>query len=232
MSRILGLITARGGSKAIPRKNVLPLCGKPLIAWTIEAALESRRLSRVVVSTDDEEIARVSKDWGAEVPFLRPAALARDDSPHVPVVLHAIQFLEESEQEHFDYILLLQPTSPFRTAADIANAIALALEKDADGVIGVTEASAHPFLTKRITREGLLEDFVPKPATYLARQSLPPVYVINGAIYLVKRDIFLEEQTFHPPRTLAYVMPPERSMDIDTPWDWHVAELILGSGSV
>ena len=191
MPHVLGLITARGGSKSIPRKNVVPLAGKPLIAWTIEAALQSHGLSRVIVSTDDEEIAQVAREWGAEVPFLRPAELARDDSPHIPVVVHAVEWLESHEDMRSDYVLLLQPTSPLRSTEDIENAIRLALEKDADSVVGVCEASSHPYLTKRITADGRLQDFGPRPEGYLARQSLPPAYIANGAIYLRRGNMVI-----------------------------------------
>ena len=224
---VVGVITARGGSKSIPKKNIAPLAVKPLIAWTIETALRSPSLSRVIVSTDDEEIARVAQEWGAEVPFLRPAELARDDSPHIPVVVHAIEWLESQENMRPDYVLLLQPTSPLRSTEDIDNAISLALEKSADSVVSVCQAFSHPYLTKRITADGRLEDFGYRPEGYLARQALPPAYIVNGAIYLVRRDVLIEQQTFYTEQTYAYVMPPERSLDIDTPWDLYLADLIL-----
>ena len=224
---VVGVITARGGSKSVPRKNVATVGGKPLIAWTIETALQSRSLSRVIVSTDDEEIAQVSQQRGAEVPFMRPAELAQDDSPHIPVVVHAVEWLESHEDVRCDYVLLLQPTSPLRSTEDIDNAIRLALEKAADSVVSVCQASSHPYLAKRITADGRLEDFGSKPEGYLPQQVLPPAYVVNGVMYLVRRDVLIEEHTFYTERTYAYVMPPERSLDIDTPWDMYLAELIL-----
>ena len=227
MSKIIGLITARGGSKSIPRKNIRLLAGKPLIAWTIEAALQSDGLSRVIVSTDDEEIAGVSRKWGAEVPFMRPAELAQDDSAHIPVLIHAIEWLEQVEGTTVDYLMLLQPTSPLRICQDIELAIELALDKNADSVISVCEASTHPYFTRRITSDGKLRDFVPKPDGYLRRQVLPPAYAWNGAIFLVRRDILIEKQTIETEHTYAYVMPPERSLEIDTPWDLYLADLIL-----
>ena len=224
---VLALITARGGSRSIPKKNIAPLAGKPLIAWTIEAALRSPALSRVIVSTDDTEIAEVAQQWGAEVPFMRPAELARDDSPHIPVVVHAIEWLETHGEMRPEYVLLLQPTSPLRATEDIDNAIRLAFEKDADSVVSVCQAFSHPYLAKRITTDGRLEDFGPRSEGYLARQVLPPAYVVNGAIYLIRRDVLIEKQTFYTERTYAYVMPPERSLDIDSPWDLYLADLIL-----
>ncbi|NEQ78820.1 MAG: acylneuraminate cytidylyltransferase family protein [Moorea sp. SIO2I5] len=231
MSKIIGLITARGGSKSIPRKNTTLLAGKPLIAWTIEAALQSQGLNRVMVSTDDEEIADVSKKWGAEVPFLRPAALAQDDSAHIPVLIHAVEWLEQVEGTTLDYLMLLQPTSPLRSAKDIDLAIKLALDQNAESVVSVCEAFTHPYFTRRITGDGKLKDFVQKPDGYLRRQVLPPAYAWNGAIFLVRRDILIKKQTLETDRTYAYVMTPERSLEIDTPWDLYLADLILSDRS-
>jgi len=229
LKKIVGLITARGGSKSIPRKNVALVGGKPLIAWTIESALHSSRLNRVIVSTDDEEIAEVSKQWGAEIPFLRPAELAQDNSPHIPVLVHAIEWLESHGEDRPDYVLLLQPTSPLRSSKDIDNAIKLLLDKDADSVVSVCKAFSHPYFTKSLTADGCLEDFMPKPEGYLHRQVLPPVYVENGAIYLVRCDVLLEKKIFYTKRSYAYVMPQERSLDIDNPWDLYLSNLILNS---
>lgn len=224
---IIGLIPARGGSKSIPRKNIKLLAGKPLIAWTIEAALQSHRLSRVIVSTDDAEIAQVARECGAETPFLRPSELANDDSSSISVVLHAIHWLEEREGFLPDYVLLLQPTSPFRSVQDICAAIELAEDRKAIAVIGVSEAERHPYLCKRILDDGTLADFVTSDLAYLRRQDLPPAYALNGAVYLNRRESLLRDHSFHPSGALAYVMPIERSLEIDTPWDWRVAELIL-----
>ena len=227
MMKTVGLITARGGSKGIPQKNVRPLAGKPLIAWTIEAALQSRRLDRVIVSTDDEEIAKVSREWGADVPFMRPAELAKDDSPHLEVIRHALGWLAAESEAELDYLMLLQPTSPLRTSADIDSAIALCEEKNADAVVSVCQTHGHPFLSKQVTPDGRLLDFIEKPQGYLARQSLPPAYSLNGAIYMVRRGLLLERDDWYTDRTFAYIMPPERSLDIDTPWDLHLVDLIL-----
>lgn len=227
MIKTVGLITARGGSKSIPQKNVRLLAGKPLIAWTIEAALRSQGLSRVIVSTDDEEIARVSREWGADVPFMRPAELAQDDSPHLGVIRHALGWLASENEPELDYLMLLQPTSPLRTTADIDSAIALCKEKDADAVVSVCLTHDHPYLTKQLTPDGRLLDFVEKPPGYLARQTLPPAFALNGAIYLVRRSLLLERDDWYTDRTFAYIMPAERSLDIDTPWDLHLVDLIL-----
>jgi len=227
MSETIGLITARGGSKSIPQKNIKMLAGKPLIAWTIEVALQCKYLSRIIVSTDDEKIAEVARQWGAEVPFIRPAELARDDSSSISAVLHAIHWLEEKEGFCPEYIMQLQPTSPFRTAEDISRAIELAKDRHAVAVVSVCEAERHPYLCKRILDDGTLADFMKTDINYLRRQDFPPAYALNGAIYLNQRGALLRDQTDLPEGTVAYVMPQERSIDIDTPWDWHLAELIL-----
>jgi len=224
---VLGLITARGGSKSIPRKNLMPLDGKPLIAWTFEVALQSRQLSRVILSTDDEEIAGVGRDWGIEVPFLRPSELANDDSSHISVVNHAIAWLEDHENVCPDYIMLLQPTSPLRTVEDIDTAIQIAEVRNAIAVVSVCETHHHPYLTKRTLEDGTLADFVSSNIAYLRRQGLPPAYALNGAIYLNRRDSLLHDKSFLPPGTYAYIMPQERSLDIDTPWNFYLADLIL-----
>jgi len=227
---ILALITARGGSKGIPRKNLQIVGGKPLIAWTIESALASRCVSRVILSTDDEEIAGVGKTFGAEVPFLRPAALAGDTAPHAAVVDHAIDWLQDNEGRCPDFILLLQPTSPLRTAEDIRAAVQIAGEKNPPAVVSVSEMHPHPSLATRLSAEGLLLDYSAPGSGYVRRQDLQPNYAVNGALYLVQRDLFQQGHSLVPAGSYGYVMPPERSLDIDTEWDLRLAELILCYG--
>lgn len=228
---MLGLITARGGSKGIPRKNVLPLAGKPVIGWTIEAALASDKLTRVAVSTDDDEIAEISRWEGAEVPFLRPARLGRDDTAHMDVVIHALDWLARHERFVPNYLMLLQPTSPLRTASDIDGAVALAVERDADSLISVCETHQHPHLVRKISEDGTLVDFVsgaPEAgSSERRRQDLPPAYFENGAIYLTKTKILLDERTFCPRNTIPYVMPAERSLQLDDAWDLRLVELTI-----
>ena len=223
----MGLITARGGSKSIPRKNIKLLAGKPLIAWTIEAARKSKELNRIVVSTDDEEIAEVAREWGAEVPFIRPSELARDDSSSISVVLHAIHWMEENEGYCPDYVMLLQPTSPFRTVEDIQQSVELATKHREVAVVSVCEAVHHPYECKRVLGDETLADFISTDIVYLRRQDMPPAHALNGAIYLCQRMSLLKDQTFYPEGAIAYIMPSDRSLDIDTMWDWHLAELIL-----
>jgi CMP-N-acetylneuraminic acid synthetase len=223
----LALILARGGSKGVPRKNLAKVAGRPLIAWTIAAALAVRTPLRVVVTTDCPEIARVARSLGAEVPFLRPAELARDDSPGMPPILHALEWLQAHEGYRPATVLCLQPTSPLRTAADIDRAFALLEERGADSVVSVTRANPHPFLVKRLTDDGCLEDFILPDQPRERRQDYPPAYALNGAIYLTRTEIVRAQGTMFPAGTVALVMPPERSLDVDTLWDLHLANLIL-----
>jgi CMP-N,N'-diacetyllegionaminic acid synthase len=226
MIDMVGLVVARGGSKGIPRKNTAPLAGKPLIYWTIDAALASTALRRTIVSTDDGKIARVARERGAEVPFARPAELALDTTASLDVALHALDWLQMDEGHDPEYLLLLQPTSPFRTASDIDGAADLAVRRQADAVLGVSLAENHPYLTRRILEDGSLADFVQSDMAYLRRQDLPPAYVINGAIYITRAESLRRNRTFFPTGALAYIMPQDRSLDIDTPWDLAVAELL------
>lgn len=231
---ILALITARGGSKGIPRKNVLPLGDKPVIVWSIKAALTSRSVDRVIVSTDDEEIAAISREHGAEVPFLRPTELARDDTGHMDVVIHAIEWLEREQDYRPDLVLLLQPTSPLRTPEDIDAAAELIATRAADSVVSVCETHQHPHLIRKISEKGTLVDFVsgsPQPgSSERRRQDLPPAYFENGAIYLTKRSVLLERRTFVPENTVPYIMPAERSLQIDDAWDLRLIEMVVGGG--
>jgi N-acylneuraminate cytidylyltransferase/CMP-N,N'-diacetyllegionaminic acid synthase len=233
MAEIVGLITARGGSRGIPRKNIKLLAGKPLIAWTIEAALASQCLSRVIVSTEDEEIARIAREWGAEVPFVRPAELAQDHTLGIEPVLHAMQWLDEHESYRPDYVMLLQPTSPLRTAQDIQEVIALAARLDADSVVGICQVKYHPYWTVRMNDDGTLRSFLDGPdwdslqKMFPRRQDLPLAYAENGAIYLVRRQVLLKCKSFYGKKFYGYVMPGERSLDIDTPGDFHLVDLLL-----
>ena len=183
--KVLAVIPARGGSKAIPDKNIKTLGGKPLIAWTISAALEAGGVDRVIVSTDSQRIAETARAYGAQVPFLRPADLAQDDTPGIAPILHAAQWCLENESYEPDYVLCLQPTSPFRSSGDIDMAIALAQEKEAESVVSVTPVEHHPNWMQLVDEQGKLVDFIQGGSAVNKRQDMPPVYALNGAIYLV-----------------------------------------------
>lgn len=209
--KVLALITARGGSKGLPRKNLLPACGRPLIAWTIGAAAEAEFVNRVVVSTDDDEIMEAARAWGGDVPFRRPSALASDTASSIDVVLHALDQLPG-----FDYVVLLQPTSPLRTAADIDAALKLAAASGAPSCVSVCEASQSPYWMYQLDNDGKLTPVLDSPLSLSRRQDLPPVYVPNGAIYVARVDWLRRTRSFLGGGSIAYPMPVERSLDIDT----------------
>lgn len=223
---ILAIIPARGGSKGLPRKNVKLLLGKPLIAWTIGQALRSRYLDKVIVSTEDKNIARISLEHGAEVPFIRPRTLATDTAKMIDVILHSLYCLGKKGSV-FDLLVLLQPTSPLRTSLDIDTAIELFFLKKAKAIISVCETEHHPFWTNELTRGGCMKNFLKTRIMDKNRQSLPAFYRLNGAIFLAYCDYIKENKNFFGERTYAYVMSRERSVDIDTGFDLKFAEYLL-----
>lgn len=225
--KILAVIPARGGSKGIPRKNIKDLAGKPLIAWTIETAKVSSVFDRIIVSTDDQEIAVIARQFGADVPFLRPQELSTDTATSIDVVLHLIQWLQENEHYSPDYLMLLQPTSPFRSSADITQVIQLMqTNQEADAIISVT-AVDHPVQwLRKMEADGKLLPLDETPLK-LRRQDAQQIYQLNGSIYLIKTETFVKDKTFLPAKTFGYIMPEEKSIDIDTPWNFHMAELIM-----
>jgi len=224
MLKTLTVIPARGGSKGIPRKNIRLLNGKPLIAYSIEAAFKSRRANRVIVSTEDQEIAEISKRYGAEV-IDRPKELARDDSPTIDAVLHALGLLEEGGYMP-DVVVLLQPTSPLRNAEDIDNAIELFLSRECDSVVSVCEFKHSPYWSFKI-ENGYLKPIFGENYIKMRRQDLPKAYIPNGAIYVSTPETLRKYKSFYCPKTVPYIMPLERSIDIDNEIDFILAELIM-----
>jgi CMP-N-acetylneuraminic acid synthetase len=228
--RVLGIITARGGSKGIPRKNLVSLLGKPLLAYTVEAALASKKLTRTVLSTDDAEIATIGRQWGIDVPFFRPAELARDDTPTIPVLQDVVGRLE-SMGERYDAILTLQPTNPLRRPEDIDGAIDLLERTGADSVISFSDVGErHPARMKWIDEEGRVsdppfaEEFEGKP-----RQQLSKLYLRDGSIYLTRRTVLMEQNSLKGADCRAWIIPEERSRNIDSPLDLLIVEQILRS---
>jgi CMP-N,N'-diacetyllegionaminic acid synthase len=226
---VLAVITARGGSTNLPRKNVLPFCGKPLIAYSIEAARVARRagapIERIIATTDDAEIARISRDFGADVPFMRPAELAKSDTPSLPVVQHAVTFAEREGGRAYEWILLLQPTSPLRTAEDIVDAFEIAAEPGTTAVVSVTSANASHPRKLRLIEGGILRPFQDGGFEPTRRQDFGyDVYKTNGAIYLARRDVIMDEGSFYGDCPRPLVMPAERSVDIDRQLDFDIAE--------
>ena len=233
--KVLGVITARGGSKGIPGKNLKLLAGKPLLAYTIDTARRSGALDRVILSTEDEAIATAGRDLGCDVPFIRPMDLAQDDTPHLPVIQHATRWMQERINYQPDAVMVLQPTSPLRTAEDIGAAVALLDNSDADSVLSVNEVPvhSHPMRTLRLDATGHAVLFVsgdPVRTRINRRQDLPPAWVMNGAIYACRtRVLFDAEPSLYGHRVVAYRMPANRSISIDDLEDWHAAERALSS---
>ncbi len=229
MENTLAIIPARGGSKAVPRKNIRVVGGKPLIAYTIETALAAGELfHRVIVSTDDAEIAEIAKHYGAEVPFMRPGELSGDHVPTLPVLQHGVDFVEKQDSLTLDGVFLLQPTAPLRTVADIAAALEIARKEDCDSVISVVQVFAvHPILMKRI-EDNCLTDYCMVEKEGTRRQDYnPPAYMRNGAIYLTRRNVLMNENSIWGQKICPYVMPPERSVSIDDDMDLRLLEIML-----
>lgn len=223
---IFAIIPARGGSKGLPRKNVLPLLGVPLIGYTIEAAKKSKYIRRTIVSTDDKEIAEVSLKYGAEVPFIRPKELAGDNTSTNDVIEHVLNVLEKEDGKLPDIICLLQCTSPLRTVSDIDNTIEKMLETNSDSAVAVCEVESNPYWTN-IFKGEKLEYFLEEGKNITRRQDLPKIYEINGAVYVARVKSFLKYKTLETPNMTGYIMEKEKSIDIDTLIDFKMAEFIL-----
>jgi CMP-N-acetylneuraminic acid synthetase len=225
--RVLGIVTARGGSKGVPRKNIRELAGKPLLAWTADAARAARRLSRVVLTTDDPEIADVGRRAGLDVPFMRPAELALDSTPSLPVLQHVVKTLEDSG-DRYDATCLLQPTNPFRAPDTIDRCIELLETSGADSVVTVLPVPAehNPHWVYFVGPDGAL---VPAMGgeTIPRRQDLPPAYHREGSVYVTRRDVLMERGSLYGARTIGYPIDPSRSINIDTVEDWERAEAML-----
>jgi CMP-N-acetylneuraminic acid synthetase len=226
-ARTLGLITARGGSQGLPKKHVLDLGGRPLIAWTVEAALSADSLDRVVVSTDCTEIAAICRERGAAVPFLRPAALATHDASHVDVIVHALDWLRDHQRYEPDYVMLLQPTSPFRDAADIDGAMRLRQAKSAANVLSVSPAPVHPYLIYRMDDGATLSPYVPEAMHDLRRQDRPSAWEMDGAMFLLEVAALRRQRTCFPAGSLGYPLPPGHGIQIDTAVDLDEARRLL-----
>jgi CMP-N,N'-diacetyllegionaminic acid synthase len=223
---IFGLIPARGGSKGLPQKNIRSLNGKPLIAWTIETARAAKFFDQIIVSTEDQEIVTVAEQYGATVPFIRPAELATDEAKGIDVVIHALNWLTEHEH-HYDLVFFLQPTSPLRQTDDIKGCLELFFQKQAGAIVSVCEAEHPPLWMNTLGPDLCMKDFLQKEIADENRQSLSKYYRINGALYLADWDYLMKNKGFMGNETYAYIMPKERSIDIDTEFDLKLAEYLL-----
>ncbi len=226
--RILGLVTARGGSKRLPQKNFRLLGGSPLIVWSIDVAKGIPEICDILVSTDKSAIAEIARDAGALVPWLRPAELATDTASSVDVCLHALDWYE-GENGKVDGLLLLQPTSPFRSRDTVLRGIELFRMHDLRPVLGVSAAESHPMWCFKIDGE-TMRHFIDDGGVHRRSQDLPPAYVVNGAFYLIAPEDLRKQRSFYGDNMLPLVIDhPEESIDIDTEWDWKMAEAVLRS---
>ncbi len=223
LNNYLGVIPARGGSKRLPGKNIRLLNGKALIIYSIEAALSSERLAEHIVSTDDEMIAACARENGGNVPFIRPAELAQDSSSSIEVLLHALQ--ETEKEMNIDALVLLQPTSPFRTSKHIDEAISLFESSGADTVISVCHPEEHPYYTWKMKDDHFTPFFSMKEMT-CPRHELPESYIVNGGIYIVKKE-YLKQGKIYGQKIVPYVMDRQLSVDIDSEEDFLLAEYLL-----
>lgn len=223
--KVLAIIPARGGSKGLPRKNILPICDKPLITYTIEAALNCAYIDSVMVSTEDDEIATVSKAAGAEVPFKRSSDLATDTATTYDVILDCLNW-NKNQGEKFDYFILLQPTSPLRTVKDINLAVDALLSRKAKAIVSVCESDHHPYWMNTLPLNQNMVNFEDQKYTKKGRQQLPTYYRQNGAIYLSEVNYFEKQKSFIGPKTYAYIMNKNHSVDIDDEFDLKFAQFL------
>jgi CMP-N-acetylneuraminic acid synthetase len=224
--KIMGFIPARAGSKGVPGKNIKPLAGKPLIVHTIEVAKASGIFDFLMVSTDGMEIASIAQKAGAEVPFMRPPDLATDDAKGIDVLHHAMDWCK-NHYKKFDWLMLLQPTSPLRSSEDIINACSLMEKRRGTAVVSVCEAEHHPWWCNTLPSDFCMDKFLHSEAIKTNRQDLPVFYRINGAIYLAEWDFICNRDSWYSPQTYAYVMPQERSLDIDSMIDFELVGVLM-----
>jgi CMP-N,N'-diacetyllegionaminic acid synthase len=237
-ARVLGVITARAGSKGIPGKNTRRLAGKPLIAYTIEAAQASGALDRLILSTDDERAAAVARDLGCEVPFMRPAGLCADETLHLPVMQHAVAWLRDAEHYQPEWTMILMPTSPLRQPHHIVDSIELAVRSGVDSVVSVDEMPAHfnPMRALTLDEHGRARLFVggqPVRRRPNRRQDMPKAWVLNGAIYLFRTAMLFDpvEPSLYGDAVAGYVMPAPYGQNLDDPEDWEIAERLLSKST-
>ena len=225
----MAIIPARGGSKGLPDKNILPLADKPLIVWSIEAARESKYIDKCIVSTDDDKISNIVKKFGGDVPFKRPAHLATDESTTFDVLEHGINFFKNQSVE-FDYLVLLEPTSPLRDSNDIDEAIMILHEKRniADSIVGVSKVEAtHPVFDVSINKAGLIQPYIGESFKVLRRQEIEELYFFEGSVYVSDIQVLLKEKGFYHDRTLPFVVPRWKSLEIDEIIDLLMAETVI-----
>lgn len=225
---VLAIIPARGGSKGLPGKNIRPMCGKPLIGWTIEKANKCSYLDSVLVTTDDKEIAKVAQSFGAYVPFIRPAEFATDQSSTYSVIRHAVSYFKDTECKEFDYIVLLEPTSPLREDDDINKMLELivARQDEYDSIVSVGEVTEHPSIMKRLAADGI-EPFCPNLAQTTRRQDNAAAYFPFGVAYIAKTSSLLEENTFYTRRCMHFLIKRYQNYEIDDIYHFLCTESVM-----
>lgn len=229
--RVTALIPARGGSKRLPRKNIKLLVDKPLIAWSIEVAKACKYVDRVIVSTDDEEIKRISEQYGAEVPFLRPEYLSNDHASSFDVIKHSIDFLTLSRSN--ELIVLLQPTSPLRLASEIDAALEFFVQKNAKGVVSISETEHSPMWSNTLPEDGCMSDFIRPEVQGKRSQDLPTFFRLNGSIYIYETLSLLEQsKIFFNENVYGFQTSLETAVDIDTGLDFLIAETIMKNRAI
>jgi len=226
--RVLGVIPARAGSKGIPNKNIMDVGGQPLIKYTIEAALGSTMITDCIVSTDSDEIASLAESLGLSAPFIRPNNLSNDKALSLPVIQHAVSFMEKKHGIHYDAVIMLQPTTPLRTSGDIDKSLSILMSEKLDSVISVVEVEGnHPLRMKRIVNNRLVNYVDQGHEDMRPRQELPKVYIRNGAIYATLRDVLIDEDSFVGENSYPYVMNKEQSINIDTISDLYLTQIYI-----
>ncbi|MGM9967104.1 MAG: cytidylyltransferase domain-containing protein [Rummeliibacillus sp.] len=232
--KVLFVITARGGSQGVPKKNIRVLGDLPLIAYKIISAKKCSLDKRIIVSTDDKEIADISTQYGAEVPFIRPKELASNTASSLDVVEHAMKWIEKNDSDTYDYICLLEPSSPFATNKDLENAIHLINQKKADTLLGMKEVEVNTIFINELDDKGGLSYFYKniKELNSLRRQDQKPQYTMNGCMYIAKWDYFKKNKSFHSEKSLPYIMPVEKSIEIDSIFNLNMANYLVEKGII
>ncbi len=225
---VIAIIPARGGSKGVTRKNIRNVAGKPLIAWTIATAQQSKYIDRLILSSEDEEIIRIAQAWGCEVPFRRPSNLAEDSTPTILPVVYTLEKLGNSiPSSYYDYVILLQPTSPLRSTIDIDKCIEKCVDRQSKACVSVSEVDQNPYWMYVVDEDSRMRSLMQSAEVIPRRQDLPLVYALNGAIYVARCDWLMQTKSFLTEDTIAYLMPQERSLDIDTELDLALLEIML-----
>ena len=230
---VVAVIPARGGSKGLPQKNILPLADKPLIAWSIEVGKESKYIDKLIISTDDKKIADVAKSYQCEVPFIRPENLSSDETPTIDVLIHAYKYFTENKKV-YDYLILLEPTSPLRNSNDIDVAMEMldSNRENADSIVGVEKVeAAHPVFDVRINDRGLIEPYAAEYFSTFRRQKIEDLYHFEGSLYISDTKVLFKEKTFYHERTLPYIVPRWKSLEIDEMVDMITAEALINNQS-